>query len=82
MELGLKKVTASKLACDWVFKQNSTIYKARKIREYVQEYLQSNSITRGAQGKHSKRVSVLDDEDIKKKVVEWFRRHLKCYIHR
>ncbi|KAG2231563.1 hypothetical protein INT48_002979, partial [Thamnidium elegans] len=43
------------------------------IRKYVAEYIITGEITKGLQGKHSKRISILDDNDIKRKVIEWFR---------
>ncbi|OAD70636.1 hypothetical protein PHYBLDRAFT_69527 [Phycomyces blakesleeanus NRRL 1555(-)] len=69
----MKKMAASKFASDIVYKQKSTWYRARKIRQHAKEYLETRRISLGAQGKHAKRVSVLDDEDIKQQILEWFR---------
>lgn len=78
VSLNLKKMEASRLASDLVYKQKSTIYKARKIRDYAAEYLERRLIAPGSQGKHSKRVSVLDDEDLKRKILHWFRSQPKA----
>lgn len=72
------KTEASRIASEIVYKHKATIYKARKIKEYAKEYLLSGSITKNAQGAHSKRVSVLDDEDIKHQILEWFRNQPKA----
>lgn len=43
------------------------------IRKYAEEYIKSGCISLSAQGKHSKISSVLDDNDVKRKMIEWFR---------
>lgn len=72
VKAGMKKVEASEYAGQVVFKSNTTQYRTRKIRRNAEEYFENGKINIGSQGKHSKRVSVLDDEDIKRKVLEWF----------
>lgn len=68
-----KKMEASNIANNRIYKLRATSYRATQIREYAKEYLAVGSITPSAQGKHSKRVSILDDNDIKRKIMEWFR---------
>lgn len=72
VEEEMNKMDASAVASFFIHKSKTTTYKARKIRDNADEYLLTDSITKNAQGKHSKRVSVLDDEDIKKKIIQWF----------
>lgn len=70
---GIKRVQASELAAKRFWYSNVTVYRCIAIRKYAAEYIVSGKITEGSQGKHSKRVSVLDDNDIKRKIIEWFR---------
>lgn len=69
---------SSRAAAKLVYKEKATEYRAEVIREYAKEYLSTGSISLGAHGKHSKRVSVLDDNDIKMKAVKWFRSQPKA----
>lgn len=70
----MKKMEASKHATFLIHKNKTSDHKARNIRRHTKEYLENGGvIALGTQGKHSKRVSVLDDADIKRKVIEWFR---------
>jgi hypothetical protein len=70
---GVKKMKASETAAKAFWYNKSTSYRSKIIRKYAKNYLESGKIAESAQGKHSKRVSVLDDNDIKRKVIEWFR---------
>ena len=70
---GVKKMYASVLAAKLFWGNKATTYRSRAIRGYAQEYIKFGKIAMGAQGKHSKRVSVLDDNDIKRKLIEWIR---------
>ena len=70
---GIKRVQASELAAKRFWYGKATVYRSIVIRKYVAEYIITGEITKGLQGKHSKRISILDDNDIKRKVIEWFR---------
>jgi hypothetical protein len=70
---GVKKIQASVLAAQEFWYDKATTYRSNVIRNYAEEYINSGEISKGFQGKHSKRFSVLDDNDIKRKIVEWFR---------
>jgi hypothetical protein len=70
---GDKRLEASIKAAQDTWYNKSTTYRAKMIRQYAQEYLATNRITKGGQGKHSKRFSVMDDNDIKRKTIAWFR---------
>jgi hypothetical protein len=65
------KIEASEQAARDIWFIDNPRYRGSKIREYADEYLKTGKITIGAQGKHSKRTSILDDNDIKRKVVKW-----------
>lgn len=69
---GIKLMEASMIAAKACWYDKATTYRSRVIRRYAKEYISTGVIMRGFQGKHSKRVSVLDDNDIKRKVIEWF----------
>ncbi|KAI8375746.1 hypothetical protein EDC96DRAFT_496417 [Choanephora cucurbitarum] len=73
-----RKMKSSMEAASIVYKHKATSYRAKIIREHAAEYLASYAIPLGAQGKHSKRVSVLDDNDIKMKAIKWFRSQPKA----
>jgi hypothetical protein len=70
---GLRKMDASETAAKMFWYNKSVTYRSRMIRLYAESYLESGKIAQSAQGKHSKRISVLDDNDVKQKVLEWFR---------
>ncbi|KAG2228871.1 hypothetical protein INT48_006753, partial [Thamnidium elegans] len=70
---GIKRVQASELAAKRFWYGKATVYLSIVIRKYAAEYIITGKITKGLQGKHSKRISILDDNDIKRKVIEWFR---------
>ncbi|OAD72007.1 hypothetical protein PHYBLDRAFT_68717 [Phycomyces blakesleeanus NRRL 1555(-)] len=65
INMDMKKMTASKFVSDIVYKQKSAWYRAHKICQHAKKYLETRRISLGTQGKHAKRVSVLDNEDIK-----------------
>ncbi|KAI8321265.1 hypothetical protein EDC96DRAFT_597549 [Choanephora cucurbitarum] len=67
-----RKMKASMEAALIVYKHKATSYRAKVIRERAAEYLDSYTIPLVAQGGHSKRMSVLNDNDIKMKAIKWF----------
>ena len=71
--LNKKKMVASDAAAAQFWKAKQTSYRSRMIRRDAREFLLSGSIIKNRQGKHAKRSSVLDDNDIKEKIIEWFR---------
>lgn len=78
---GSNKTEASSVAAKRFWFEKATKYRSNMIIKYANEYMEKGTIAESAQGKHSKRVSVLDDNDIKRKVIEWFRsipRSLRC----
>ena len=69
---GHRKMEASKLAAEarWTTTSN---HACRCIRAWAKVYLRLGSLPEHSQGKHSKRKSLLEDQDIKKKCLEWMR---------
>jgi len=68
-----KKMEASMQSATLFWKTKTTTYRSRMVRRDAEEFLLSGSIIKNRQGKHAKRSSVLDDNDIKEKAIEWFR---------
>lgn len=67
-----KRMNASMIAAESIWGHKST-YRGRMIPNCAEEYMEHGNISIGSQGKHSNRVSVLDDNDIKRKMIEWIR---------
>ncbi|KAG5458180.1 MAG: hypothetical protein BJ554DRAFT_1646, partial [Olpidium bornovanus] len=69
---GAKKSEASKRAAEarWV---SSTDHACRCIRAWAKAYVKLGYLPEHAQGKHAKRESILDDEDIKGRCLQWLR---------
>lgn len=69
---GKKKMEASRIAAEarWM---TTTDHACRCIRAWAKAYLRLGELPEHSQGKHSKRVSLLDDEDIKKRCLAWMR---------
>lgn len=70
---GKKPSVASREAALDVWKTPSKFYRARAIRTWAKEYLEHGSLQKHQQGKHAKRSSILTDNDVKERAVEWFR---------
>ncbi|KAI9260037.1 hypothetical protein EDC94DRAFT_660337 [Helicostylum pulchrum] len=60
---GIKKMDASETAAKTFWHGKPIAYRSRMIRENATSYLETGKIAECAQGKHSKRTSVLDDND-------------------
>ena len=69
---GKKKMEASRMAAEarW---RTTTDHACRCIRAWAKTYLCLGKLPEHAQGKHSKRQSLLDDEDVKKRCLEYMR---------
>ncbi|KAG5456958.1 MAG: hypothetical protein BJ554DRAFT_3153 [Olpidium bornovanus] len=69
---GTKKVKASEQAAKerWT---TTTNYAGRCIHAWARTYAQLGKLPEHTQGKHAKRASILDDEDIKAWCVQWLR---------
>ncbi|KAG0176168.1 hypothetical protein DFQ29_006448 [Apophysomyces sp. BC1021] len=65
---GKKKMEASKLAAQIAWAAPSQYYRAAAIRFYAKEYLRTGSIPLHQQGKHSKRQSLLSDEEVFRRI--------------
>lgn len=74
---GSNKTMASAMAAQKYWCEKATHYRINMIIKYPKEYRETRNITPSAQDKHSKRVSVLDDNNIKRKVIEWFQSVLR-----
>lgn len=60
---GKKKMVASETAAKYYWHGKTITYRSRMIRLYAKTYLETGKIVESTQGKHSKRTSVLDDND-------------------
>lgn len=69
---GVGKMAASTDAAQsrWI---SPTAHTARCIRQWADVYLQLGELPEYKQGKHAKRESFLDDEDVKQKGLTWLR---------
>lgn len=69
---GKKKMEASKMAAEarWV---STSEWACRCIRSWAKTFLQLGHLPEHRQGRHSKRESLLDDQDIKTRCLEWLR---------
>ena len=57
----------------WKYGTPSKYYRPKAIRKWASFFLQHGELSVHSQGSHLKRLSVLSDEDIKKKVMDYFR---------
>lgn len=69
---GVKKIKASQQAANEIFILPSTYYRPYAIRFWAKEFIQHGTIPIHQQGKHAKRVSFLDHEDIQLAARNWF----------
>ena len=67
---GVKKVKASQQAANEIFIVPSKYYRPYAIRFWAKEFIQHGTIS--THGKHAKRVSFLDHEDIQLAARNWF----------
>jgi hypothetical protein len=71
----LSKMKASVLAANALFKQGQTLkersYITTAIRRWAVEFCVCGAISQSKQGHHTKHVSVLAQEDVKLKCIEW-----------
>ena len=69
---GKKKLEASEHVARYICNKQ-TSYVARCVRAWADTYINMGVFTEHRQGKHSKRMSMLGDEDIKEKARQWLR---------
>ncbi len=69
---GKKTMEASEIVAENIW-QKKTNYMARCIRNWAKLYILRGDLPEISQGKHSKRDSLLDDEDIKISSCKWLR---------
>ncbi|OAD67406.1 hypothetical protein PHYBLDRAFT_151658 [Phycomyces blakesleeanus NRRL 1555(-)] len=65
-----KKIEASEKAAE-IFWTTSSKYCGETVRGWAKEFLQFGKVSDHQQGKHAKRSSIVDDEDLKKKAIVW-----------
>ena len=69
---GLKTIKASQQAANNIFILPSKYYRPYAIRFWANEFIQHGTISTHQQGKHAKRVSFFDYEDIQLAARNWF----------
>ncbi|OAD74318.1 hypothetical protein PHYBLDRAFT_144765 [Phycomyces blakesleeanus NRRL 1555(-)] len=67
-----EKIEASEKAAE-IFWTTPSKYRGEAVCSWVKEFLQFGKISEHQQGKHAKQSSIVDDEDLKKKVIVWLR---------
>ncbi|OAD80600.1 hypothetical protein PHYBLDRAFT_161239 [Phycomyces blakesleeanus NRRL 1555(-)] len=67
-----KKIEASEKAAE-IFWTTPSKYRGEAVHGWAKEFLQFGKISEHQQGKHAKRSSIVDDEDLKKKAIVWLR---------
>jgi transposase len=55
--------------------KSSSSYMARCVRNWAKTYIEDGIFVQHRQGRHSKRMSLLGDEDVKEKMRQWLRSH-------
>ena len=79
----LKTIKASQQAANDIFILPSKYYRPYAIRFWAKEFIQHGTISTHQQGKHAKRISFLDHEDIQLAAQNWFMitKHEERSIH-
>lgn len=67
---GLKKMESSKKAAQYLWPNCSKYYRHQAIVKWANEFLNQQTLSNHCQGVHVKRVSFLNDNDVKLKVLE------------
>lgn len=70
---GIKKLETATGAVNSVWIDLFKVYRPKAIIRRSKEYLRSGSLSRHKQGVHTKRMSFLDDTNVKVKLLSWLR---------